>query len=266
VIGDVLVCSLPASLCTFVALTAAAAATSAQSCPGDCNRDSEATVEEIVTLVNIALGIVVPEQCPAGDTSGDDEVTVDELQAAINVALGGCPPPNPFVSLIDVGAGAGAPGDTVEIEVTLRGATDQIAATSNDITYDRRVVQVVRSGNSPDCTIASRLGPGTTADKMLLLSILPGGDDIETLRVGVFGLNQQLISDGPLFRCRFVIATDAGTQPIILENRPGAANLNGRQFENRTCSGVIQPLACCTGPGDGTCNVGGSDGQILVSQ
>jgi len=60
-------------------------------CTGDCNGDGEVTVNELVLMVNIALGTTAVSECPAGDANDDGEITVDELVAAVNNALNGCP-------------------------------------------------------------------------------------------------------------------------------------------------------------------------------
>ncbi len=61
------------------------------SCTGDCDTSSDVTVDEIITLVNIALGNAALSSCTAGDANGDNQVTVDEIVAAVNNALNGCP-------------------------------------------------------------------------------------------------------------------------------------------------------------------------------
>jgi hypothetical protein len=48
------------------------------------------TIDDLVTLVNIALGEDEPASCGPGDTNGDDQVTVDEILAALARALQGC--------------------------------------------------------------------------------------------------------------------------------------------------------------------------------
>jgi cysteine-rich repeat protein len=63
---------------------------SPSSCPGDCGGDKEVTVDELLTMVNIALGTNPVGNCPAGDTNGDGEVTIDEILMAVNAALLGC--------------------------------------------------------------------------------------------------------------------------------------------------------------------------------
>ncbi|MFI5398293.1 MAG: hypothetical protein ACHQ9S_22375 [Candidatus Binatia bacterium] len=59
-------------------------------CVGDCNGDHTVTVDEILTMVNIALGNVSLSACLAGDANGDRRITVDEILAAVNRALTGC--------------------------------------------------------------------------------------------------------------------------------------------------------------------------------
>ena len=62
-------------------------------CPGDCDASGEVTVDELVTVVNIALGSLPAANCAAGDLDGSGEVTVDEIIATVTSALVGCLPP-----------------------------------------------------------------------------------------------------------------------------------------------------------------------------
>lgn len=67
---------------------------------GDCNRDGEVTVEELVAMSSIALGTRTLSRCTAADANGDARVTVDEILRAVSIALGGVPgtePPPPLV-------------------------------------------------------------------------------------------------------------------------------------------------------------------------
>jgi hypothetical protein len=57
---------------------------------GDCGQDGEVTVNELLTMVNIALGNAPVSACEAGDTSGDGAITINEILVAVNKALGGC--------------------------------------------------------------------------------------------------------------------------------------------------------------------------------
>ncbi len=59
-------------------------------CVGDCNGDALVTVDEILVMVNIAIGAEPVQSCVAGDANGDGFITVDEILAAVNNALNGC--------------------------------------------------------------------------------------------------------------------------------------------------------------------------------
>ncbi|MCK6555535.1 Ig-like domain-containing protein [Candidatus Binatia bacterium] len=65
-------------------------AAQAATCVGDCSGDRTVTVDEILAMVNIALGRAAVSSCPAGNANGDTEITIDEILAAVNNALSGC--------------------------------------------------------------------------------------------------------------------------------------------------------------------------------
>ncbi len=79
----------PTSTATATA-TATPSATPTISCTGDCSLDASVTVDEIVTLVSIALGTAELDGCRAADADGDEQVTVDEIVTAVTNALLGC--------------------------------------------------------------------------------------------------------------------------------------------------------------------------------
>jgi hypothetical protein len=56
---------------------------------GDCNGDSEVTIDELLLMVHDALQGSV-ERCAAGDRNGDGSVTIDEIIGAVARALEGC--------------------------------------------------------------------------------------------------------------------------------------------------------------------------------
>ena len=60
-------------------------------CAGDCDGNGQVSVDEIITLTNIALGEASISLCELGDINGDGQITVDEIQAAVSNALNGCP-------------------------------------------------------------------------------------------------------------------------------------------------------------------------------
>jgi hypothetical protein len=63
----------------------------ASSCVGDCNDDDSVTVDELLKMVNVALGNASVDTCSAGDGNHDGKITIDEILAAVNNALNGCP-------------------------------------------------------------------------------------------------------------------------------------------------------------------------------
>jgi hypothetical protein len=60
-------------------------------CVGDCGGNGQVTVDELLLMVNIALGSADLSACKAGDASGEGQITVDEILTAVNNALNGCP-------------------------------------------------------------------------------------------------------------------------------------------------------------------------------
>jgi hypothetical protein len=59
-------------------------------CIGNCSGDGSVTVDELLTLVNIALGNADMSTCLPGDPNHDNQITIDEILIAVNNALNGC--------------------------------------------------------------------------------------------------------------------------------------------------------------------------------
>jgi hypothetical protein len=59
-------------------------------CLGDCDGSGDVTVNEIVAMVNIALGNAAPSACHAGDADGSGNITINEIIGAVANALNGC--------------------------------------------------------------------------------------------------------------------------------------------------------------------------------
>lgn len=60
-------------------------------CAGDCGGDGSVGIDELITLVRIALGEAAFGTCTAGDADGNGAIAIDELLRAVNAGLGGCP-------------------------------------------------------------------------------------------------------------------------------------------------------------------------------
>lgn len=59
-------------------------------CIGDCNGDSHVRINEIITMVDVALGATPISACEAGNPNHDSEITVDEIVRAVGAALSVC--------------------------------------------------------------------------------------------------------------------------------------------------------------------------------
>jgi len=81
----------------FVTIVAARGSAGAQ-CVGDCGADGEVAVDELITMVNVALGNEQVGTCTSGDANLDGQITINEILKAVHNALNGCPASvNPFL-------------------------------------------------------------------------------------------------------------------------------------------------------------------------
>ena len=74
----------------FLGMLGSAAGVEAQPCLGDCNGDGEVTVDDVITLVRIALELSPVDACAAGDANGDGNITIEEIVEAVLAVLHGC--------------------------------------------------------------------------------------------------------------------------------------------------------------------------------
>jgi hypothetical protein len=61
------------------------------SCAGDCNGNGQVSVDEILTIVDIALGSAPLSECEPGDADHDGQITINDILTAVDNALNGCP-------------------------------------------------------------------------------------------------------------------------------------------------------------------------------
>lgn len=59
-------------------------------CIGDCDADGAVTIDEVLAMINIALGNAPVSHCTSGDANRSGQITIDEILAAVNNALNGC--------------------------------------------------------------------------------------------------------------------------------------------------------------------------------
>ena len=77
------------TIVTFLATMVSPAA--GQPCSGDCDGDGQVTVAELISGVNIALGLLPLAECPIFDRDDSGMVEIDEIIRAIGFALHSCP-------------------------------------------------------------------------------------------------------------------------------------------------------------------------------
>lgn len=66
---------------------------SSAECVGDCDGNANVSIDEIITLVRIALGEVPVSGCLSANADGSDAVTVTDVLSAVGNALNGCVEP-----------------------------------------------------------------------------------------------------------------------------------------------------------------------------
>jgi hypothetical protein len=95
--------SEPLAILIFTAaLLTPAPPSSAAICAGDCDSDGEVSINELVTVVNIALGGAPLEQCFTADTNHDGAAAVNEVIGAVNLALSSCAACDPASAALSV--------------------------------------------------------------------------------------------------------------------------------------------------------------------
>jgi hypothetical protein len=60
-------------------------------CPGNCNDDGAVSVDELITVVRIALDLAPVTDCTAADGDGDGRISIGDIVRAVGSALGECP-------------------------------------------------------------------------------------------------------------------------------------------------------------------------------
>jgi hypothetical protein len=64
--------------------------TPASPCAGDCSDDGQVTINEIVQMVDLALGIPSIPLCRRGDGDSNGEITIEEILRAVQSAIALC--------------------------------------------------------------------------------------------------------------------------------------------------------------------------------
>ena len=220
-----------ASIAAVAVLLGVSAGAASAQCVGDCSNDNEVTVDEIVTMVNLALSGDDVSVCAAGDSDSSGTITVDEIITAVTNALEGCPP---------ITGGACGDGNTDAGEqcddggVCIGGSTAGTACTSDE-----------QCGLSEDgvCVGGPDAFRGCASD-----DDCTGGSCV---RCKTFG------GDGCAANCTNESVVDLALEPGVLPTNPAfsGGNCVGGDNAGMACSGdldclstvITQPGFCLTG-------------------
>ncbi len=133
-------------------------------CVGDCDRSRTVRVNELITGVNIALGLRVLGDCLAFDGNDNGRVTIDELLRAVNNALSGCSNRDIVLQII--------PGavllDRDQSTATLR--VQAFDRAGNDVSLDTVAIEWLSSDDQV-VRVVPDAGDPTTATATVLQSI-----------------------------------------------------------------------------------------------
>jgi len=146
-------------------------------CVGDCDGSADVTVNELVTMVGIALDGSPLSECTAGDADGSGDIAVTEIVAAVNSALNGCSTPVPTVTQIPSPTPTSAP-DTVRpllffkesAAVAANGAYPPAAPKPICGADDRRFLAELATGNPFNYKVPKRLADIKRAPSEIMVS------------------------------------------------------------------------------------------------
>jgi uncharacterized repeat protein (TIGR01451 family) len=139
------------------------------------------------------------------------------------------------VTQLDLSEGDGSPGGTGSIQITLTSGPNSLAALGVDIGYDPTLF------SNFSCTINPAIGSGTSADKQCAASSPSEG----VFRVGILGLNQNVIPDGLVATVSFDVASTATCDSItLLTNIPSATTSTGSDISDIIGSYGQVTIAC----------------------
>ena len=218
-------------------------------CVADCDRSYNVGVSELVTVVNVSLGLQPLANCYRGDEDGDGRISVSELVRGVNYSLEGCPvsiPSGSFLMMdrITIGTGSNVPGASVAIPISVIGSGGMMAGVQVDILYDENVFSVTPSS---DCAIASRLN-STHQFGSALTSSPPAPSGKKRLRVLVYPRFDFIttFTDGEVASCTFHISSSAAAGSYVLDGeRQDASDVDGNVLGLQAQDGSITVCGGC---------------------
>jgi carboxypeptidase family protein len=194
-------------------------------CVGDCDRNGRVTLDELVTMVNIALGLAdFSSRCLAGDADGDGSVRVTDIIAAVRRVLNGCDPtPTPTPAPTSTPTTASAveiivqtlsvpPYQAFDLTVTLTTTGQEVTRTENVITFHDSTKVIADSDGQPLCRLDPALNKPDSRFTFLPLGCRPYVDCTQ-VHAEIFAAdNADAIPNGTaLYTCALQTPLGTGT-------------------------------------------------------
>ncbi|MGD9764126.1 MAG: hypothetical protein AB7V27_10465 [Candidatus Binatia bacterium] len=170
-------------------------------CAGNCNADAIVSVNELVTGVNIALGVSGVSACRTMDQNGNERVEVNELIAAVSNALLGCgprPTSPPTRTRSETPTATSSPPPTSTATATLT-ATHTVSSTpTRSATPTRTATSTRRPTRTRTVTPTPFVCPHVFTDQLGPRAALCGYEGPFNLTCGLPDLFGRWVSDGEL--------------------------------------------------------------------
>ncbi len=224
-------------------------------CVGDCNRNKQVTIDELVKMINIRLNLQPITNCLRGDGEGDGRIQCYEVNQGTNNALYDCPTGGSGASAapatlaaVDgtdsaaaltttinqaIGSASGTRGSNITIPVTVTGGGGIVSATDLDLLYPNAILINPTCAKDPRLTNHSLswslpTGPPPPAGKKRLSTMIADLGSVSTF------------TDGRTFTCTFTISASApsGTYSITGEYQVGSDS-PGNKIVSTVTSGSV---------------------------
>jgi len=201
------------------------AADAVVACAGDCGGDGPVTVDDLMSMVAIALDAAPLSGCSAGDIDHDGQIRVDEILAAIYVAMNDCP---------ELGIDVATEGrcDPIAASCMLPLPNDYFTVADFSTATGRRLALVAESlpanthGTHVDPTDQNRCDGWSPGSPVLVQ--IDGLDPVRSNLPGLPDARRSLDADSPIvlvdattgtrhpFWAELDILADAGETPVLM--------------------------------------------------
>jgi VWFA-related protein len=204
------------------------------------------------TIANGQYEITYTSGGAAGNHTIELQVTSGGASGIVTRIVAGCGAAATDGVLLTVESVSGAPGQAVDVPVSLQATGTRPASFQLDVSYDSQLVKFnsVRAGDQ-----LTRTGKD--------VSSTAGGNKVTLIGAG---LNQNVIGDGTVALMNFSVNPNAAGKAALTCSNPLSVDAQSKALKTTCVSGAITIGATCSCDvnGDGAFNVG--DVQLIINQ